>query len=164
MEPLPLRDIHLPAPIGWWPPAPGWWLALLALVLLAAGLAWLVRRRRRTAVVRLALRELETLRTDAGLTPNQRLQKLSILLRRVCLSVYAREDVAGLTGEAWLRWLDRPFKTPRFAEAGRPLIDAPYRPSGAADAERLLRLCCDWLNALPKSELKRSARGKTIES
>ena len=34
---LPLRDIHLPAAIGWWPPALGWWL-LAALVLAAAGL------------------------------------------------------------------------------------------------------------------------------
>jgi len=26
-DPLaPLRPLHLPDQIGWWPPAPGWWL------------------------------------------------------------------------------------------------------------------------------------------
>ena len=33
-----LRDIHLPEASLWWPPAPGWWISL-ALILL---LAWLL--------------------------------------------------------------------------------------------------------------------------
>ena len=62
----PLRE---PLPIGWWPPAPGWWLlaglALAALLLLA----WHALRRyranayRRQALFRLT--ELVTERRDA---------------------------------------------------------------------------------------------------
>ena len=35
-EQIPLRDLHLPEAIGWWPLAPGWWLLIaLGVVLLA---------------------------------------------------------------------------------------------------------------------------------
>jgi len=43
---LPLRDIHLPGPVGWWPPAIGWWL-VAALVLVAFGAVVTVRERTR---------------------------------------------------------------------------------------------------------------------
>ncbi len=44
MEPseLPLRDLHLPDAVGWWPLAPGWWgghcnrIALIRLVCIAS--------------------------------------------------------------------------------------------------------------------------------
>lgn len=29
IEELPLRDIHLPETIGWFPPAIGWWLLII---------------------------------------------------------------------------------------------------------------------------------------
>ncbi|MGH8629975.1 MAG: DUF4381 family protein, partial [Burkholderiales bacterium] len=42
---LPLRDIHLPAEPGLWPPAPGW--GLLALLLMGGCLCLFLCRRRR---------------------------------------------------------------------------------------------------------------------
>ena len=35
---------------------------------------------------------------------------------------------AGLTGDAWLAWLDQDLETPRFqTETGRKLLEMPYR-------------------------------------
>ena len=45
----PLDQLHpliAPAPVGLWPPAPGWWLLLAVLPLLGWGL-WRLRRWRR---------------------------------------------------------------------------------------------------------------------
>lgn len=148
MDDLPLRDLHLPAPIGWWPLAPGWWLlAVTVLLMLGSAGLWL-RRRRRLRPIRLALSELDALKRDLAATPAERLQRLSILLRRVALTLYPREETASLTGAAWLRWLDAGLGTPGFSEGpGRVLAEAPYRRLSEPVAEELFRLCRDWLAA-----------------
>lgn len=160
MEPLPLRDIHLPLAIGWWPPAPGWWLLMVLAAMLAGGLIWLVRRRRQPTPVKLALRELDDLRLDTNLPADEKLRRLGMLLRRINLSLYPREQVAGLAGEDWLRWLDQALGSPRFSEGvGRLLADAPYRAQPRADIEALLILCRDWVKAAEKGR-RRRVRGK----
>lgn len=158
MESLPLRDIHLPEAVGWWPPAIGWWLLPIVILTMAALLVWLIRRVRRMTPAKLALRELDLLQRDAELSADEKLRRLSVLLRRVCLSIYPREDVAGLTGDAWLRWLDQPLKEPGFSQGpGRILLDGAYRRAPAADTDALLALCRDWVKALSKTKTARRA-------
>ena len=132
-EDIPLRDLHLPPPVGWWPPAPGWWL-LMAVA--AAGLLWFAwrafREWRRAAARRIALSELKRLageyERDGDLVTLAK--RLSALTRRAMLAYAPRDDVAGLTGERWLRWLDRGMSTPVFSEgAGRSLESLPYQRS-----------------------------------
>lgn len=130
-EQLPLRDLHLPAEIGVWPLAPGWWV-LIALA--AAGLAWLLthawRRYRRNAARRAALRELGRLTRDYRESGNvvELGRRLSTLLRRAMLAYAPRPEVAGLTGDRWLAWLDRGLEARPFsAGPGRDIERLPYR-------------------------------------
>lgn len=133
-EQLPLRDLHLPEPIGWWPPAPGWWLLLGLLIAALVYAAILARRRwRHERPRRLALRELARVeRAHAACPDPVRLGiRLSELLRRAALAYMPRNPVAGMTGRQWLEWLDRGLEGKPFSEGpARRLIELPYRRSG----------------------------------
>ena len=128
---IPLRDLHLPAEISWWPPAPGWWL-LLGL----AGIGVLVltvfarKARAGNAARRAALRVLDDYAGDYRRHRNPVIlaTQVSALLRRVMLAYAPRSEVAGLTGRDWLEWLDRDLDDVTFAGgAGRLLLELPYR-------------------------------------
>ena len=153
MESLPLRDIHLPDPIGWWPLAPGWW-GLLALVTLLVGiLVYLIRRRRRVTPIKLALHELSLLEANPALSAREQLEALSILMRRVAMTLYPREDVAGHAGEDWVNWLNNATGKAYFeGELGRLLMFGAYSeaPSASSVAE-LLTTYRQWLMAMSKT-------------
>jgi hypothetical protein len=158
---LPLRDIHLPPPISWWPPAPGWWALAALLFGSVILLAWLWRRHRKERIVRnLALASLAAIE-DSQADARARLQQLAIVMRRTCLSVYPRTAVAGLTGEAWLRFLDQPLGREAFTRgAGALLVDGAYRPQVDADLRPLFTLCRSWLKAMPRHARKIRGSGR----
>ena len=146
MNGLQLRDIH-PAPDpGWWPPAVGWWLvavlALMALIVIGrwAREYWRARRYRQRL-----LGELERIRQSHGKDPARLAAELSVLLRRVALARYPRAEVAGLTGEGWLAFLERSGGRGFQDGPGRALIEAPYNPQTPVDDEALCRLVRQWL-------------------
>ena len=128
---LPLRDIRLPEPVGWWPPAPGWWLLAFVLALLFVWIAVRVRKARRQGRARRhALKQLKQLEANYDRDGNAVAlgRGLSILVRRTMLAYAPRADVAGLAGDAWLDWLDDGLANPQFRlGAGRALAELPYR-------------------------------------
>jgi len=143
-----LRDFHLPAPVSWWPPAPGWW-ALLVLALIAAALIyWIYTYRRRNRWREGALKELAQLRDAA---PEQVLRELSVLLRRVAISRFPRRDVAAISGEAWLAFLDRSLDSGTAFQngTGRVLLKGPYVGKADFDTAALIALCERWIKGLP---------------
>ncbi len=132
---LPLRDLHLPEAIGWWPLAPGWWVVLALAVAGFVYLAWRWHRAWRfNAPRRFALRVLAQIENEylERKDPVELGKQLSELLRRSMLAYAPREEVAGLTGEAWLAWLDDGMPVPYFhTEGGKSLLTLPYRdPDG----------------------------------
>ncbi len=152
---LPLRDIHLPEAISWWPPAPGWWLLLGAVLVCTAVVWWWHQRKVATRVRVAAVAEWEKLLHEfqQQQDTSRLVRELSTLLRRAALSCYPRAEVAGLSGEAWLHFLDTTHPRPQqsaFSEGvGRLLLDAPYRPQVDGDGLALHALCGEWLAKLP---------------
>ena len=150
---LPLRDIHLPGPISWWPPAPGWWI-LFALLIVGTILVVLYARyqRRQTRIRRVSLKEIDAIQQAFQVHQNNTrlVRELSVLLRRVCISRYPRVDVASLTGTEWMSFLDRNREGKSFsAGAGIVLMTEPYRKDPDIDASALLSCCRSWIAALP---------------
>lgn len=148
---IPLRDIHLPDPIGWWPPAPGWWILLgIALVALAFALVAHVRRRHQRAALKVLRRIGERLRL--GEEPSRCLATVSTVMRRFAMSAASNPVlVAGLVGRPWLSYLDSRWDRQTFSTGvGRALTVAPYLPPAAAsasEASALTALCIDWVKA-----------------
>ncbi|MBF0160770.1 MAG: DUF4381 domain-containing protein [Magnetococcales bacterium] len=174
---LDLRDIHLPDPLSWWPPAPGWWmvLGLVATVALLGGLfRWHQKKHR---LRKAALAELDRLVADYEIhQDSHRLTgDLSALLRRVCLSspfaglsVTRPPGLAGLSGMAWLHFLEHDWAAghPFTQGVGRWLMEQPFRPPSATqpslppeEVTALIALCRTWLqiHTLPRRRLRSSS-------
>jgi hypothetical protein len=146
---LPLKDLHLPDPINWFPPAIGWWLVIVLTPVLIALSYWLYRRLTRKTALKSAKILLTTIK-NSRMDNAQKLAELSALLRRVAISVAPRAQTAGLTGQAWLAFLDSSLIGSPFTKgAGQCLASAPYRPSAPSELEisQLISLCEDWLKA-----------------
>ena len=145
---LQLRDIHLPPPPDFWPPAPGWWLLaaiLFGLLAWAVVVAW--KRARLWKTQRRLLALLDELERT-GMHEPRKLAQLSILLRRIALMHFPRQEVAGLTGESWLHFLDSSGGNGRFARGpGRVLAEGPYMPElpGEYDPGDVTALVRDWI-------------------
>lgn len=144
-----LHDIHLPAHPGWWPPALGWWLLAIIILLILIGLAyWIVRKVQRGSLKRLSRRLLKAI--DRHPNPNELpgvVFEISGLLRRCAIATYPREEVAGLCGNAWLQFLDRTLDTREFSSGiGRCLTGIPYQREGEGNVVALCSLVDRWLS------------------
>jgi hypothetical protein len=105
MNPLELRDIHLPEVSLWWPPAPGWWLLPVLLVAIAMLLRWSIRRIRHKPLKRLCLLELQSIREKlvSDASAKTVLADITALLRRTLLAYQGRAGFAASTGDDWLQ-------------------------------------------------------------
>jgi hypothetical protein len=155
---LPINDIHLPEAIGWWPLAPGWWVVVCLLLAVMVFLFWRWRKQQHSAregMLEMALRELERLPRQYGKDSKTLLRELSVLLRRVAISRYGRQQVSGLTGMQWVEFLDKQAGKKLFQ--GRfeaALTELPYRPETQAETAALMQAIREWI---------RLQRGKSHE-
>nr|WP_255771346.1 DUF4381 domain-containing protein [Microbulbifer guangxiensis] len=122
-----LRDIHTPDPIGWWPPAPGWWLlAALLMIGLYFLLRWLRQRKLRWSRNRYRKEAERLLRAIDTSTPDAA-QDINEILKRVAVTTYGRQGCGNLTGRAWLDFLRTTADVDCPPQAETVLLEQLYR-------------------------------------
>ncbi|MBA6411985.1 DUF4381 domain-containing protein [Parahaliea sp. F7430] len=145
-----LAPLRLPADPHWWPPAPGWWvLAILFLVAVLSGLYLLLRRHRRRRYRRTAVAQLEN--CYQSIAANEHLPYLNEcnrLLKIVALRSFPQRDVAALSGQAWLDFLQQTNPKPDQQAFSKSLNTQLYAKNSAvkpAEIEHLHRSAKQWI-------------------
>jgi hypothetical protein len=147
-----LHDIQLPAPIGFWPIAWGWW-ALLILIISAIVVSAIWWRRNRYRFF--AKKQLTTYFHDYQQNNNHHLycQQAASLLRQLAITHYGRQMVSNLNGTEWIIFLNAKVKSPVFDEliatylTQAPFCDVDYFNShfGNADINKLHKQLLAWV-------------------
>ena len=147
-----LKGIHTPDAIGFWPPAIGWYLiaALLVAALVLVGVT-LWRRWQQNAYRRAALQECDDIEREITSKSDYRTAAIRIatLLKRTALSVFPRAEVAPLSGDAWILFLESKASEASFSIASSQLlIEASFRenpPDNQRDVAQLLDEARRWI-------------------
>ncbi len=143
-----LRDVHMPDPISWWPPAFGWWMIMGLLLIGGSLIIWAWAYRHRTRPRRLALAQLEQVKQHYAVHSDDQwaITQVSNLLRRYALAVFSRSRVAGLSGQSWLQFLDTNGHTNQFSDGpGQSLRSGPYQQRVLGSAGDLIPLIERWI-------------------
>ena len=157
-----LADIHLPEPLGFWPPAPGWWVLLLILgtVTYFVGkhmiAAWRLRRSCSFAIRELdkclahyqeAVKSLPAEQTDV--VKLNFVNELNSVLRRVSLKHFPHESLASLSGPAWIAFLrshgDASLLDDKLAST---LSQGRFAKQWKVDDQGLYRMAHQWISSL----------------
>lgn len=146
-----LKDIHLPPPVSFWPPAPGWWiLAVLLISSLFIGGVLFYRQHKKRKPKTKALRILKDLQILYQNSKDEvvSLRNLSNLLRRTALTFYDNDEVASLQGSSWLEFLDKTGKTKEFSQgAGKVLGNEVFQQKVNPDMNALFPLVKKWISS-----------------
>lgn len=132
-----LQEVPEPPEVPLTPQTPGW----IVLGLLVAALAfflvrWLWQRWRNNAYRREAIRALQQTPDDAA--------AIAAILRRTALAAYPRAEIAALSGDRWLAFLDKTYPGAAFGDGpGHVIALAPYRAQPASP--ELRRAATTWI-------------------
>ena len=162
-----LADIHLPEPVGMgplgtWPPAPGWWvLGLLLLIGLPYLVRWLLGLRTRSKTRKQALAALQhcyqrLASAAAGESEHAQLRYLNEVnevLRRVALVHFPQTGVAGLSGAAWVDFIRCTGDSSRLTrDIATALSAGRFRPRCTVDADAVQAMAHTWINSLYRQQ------------
>lgn len=141
-----LHGIHAPAEIGWWPPAPGWWiLALTILCSLVFLIRWRRQVRAQNAYRKQAIAKLKQLQPTASVAY---LNAVNALLKQTALTAFPqqRHHLASLSGEPWCRWLESVSPGLTITSNARAALGSGrYQAEPVFDPSELFNIAWQWL-------------------
>lgn len=166
-----LQDVSTPAPVGYWPLAPGWWvlIALFFAVVIASitgFMAWQKNKKlnkyRKTAQRLLA--KLESDFNTNTINAQEALQQLNVLTKQAYFAAYpaARLTISGESGERWYEWLNKTIGksgNDLWAALDKSVFELSYQPtrldgSNNHDSHQkvnhLFGFCRRWIKAHPR--------------
>jgi hypothetical protein len=145
-----LRDIHLPATPGWWPPAVGWWLLAVA-VLVACGYLFhrLYRSYQHRRPIKRARRLYDVLHTrlQAGEIPVETyLHESNELLKRLLIHGLGVRAARPASAGVWLSLLDEYHGSTQFSRGpGQILGNERFRRAPTVDPQALHALIVSFM-------------------
>ena len=132
-----LRDIAVPPPVPWWPPAPGWWLVLaviavaLSVLMLRGWRAW-----QSNAYRRAALRELQSAKT---------ISEIAEVLKRTALVAFPRIETAALSGSVWCEWLGNTMGERVPKSVSSALVRGVFAENESANVGEVSAFAANWI-------------------
>ena len=147
-----LADIHLPAEVSFWPPALGWWI--LALLLLIAGsfaTRKLYEKAEQRKACQYALTELESCLKRLNESTGQKkllryVNDVNTVLRRVALVKFPESNPGSLVGETWIAFIRRTGDSSRLDEQlSAALSHGRFRKQVEVDSQALNQMAHSWI-------------------
>lgn len=156
---LPLRDFQLPDVVSWWPPALGWWMVLIASVLIIVLSYWLIKKIRQPVLRKGVVVEKDRVIADylKHQDKNRLLKELSMVLRRIGMSYQPRNVVAGMLGHHWFQQLNQLVDRNTLSDEVMILLStAPYQKDPLLSDEQVQTVIEQvnlWVSVLPKNSV-----------
>jgi len=121
----------VPAAPSFWPPASGFWILVALILMLLITATWCITQsRRRNAYRRAGLTLLESANT---------VYDINVVLKRVALAVFPREQVAALHGENWIQFMQSTCPGEQFPTLSQSAEATPATESIRASARAWIR-------------------------
>ncbi len=128
-----LKDIYLPAPVGWWPLAPGWYILfvfLVSLIIVASFIAYKRYLNARAKKHALVLLQSYVHQYEKDRNVQLASAHISELLKRVALVYFPRSKVASIHGKEWINFLNSTSKGLNFETVNYLLLETPFKLNG----------------------------------
>ena len=124
-----LKDIHLPGLPSLWPLPFVFWCVLIGLVCCCFLMRWVWIEKHKITARRYANHQVESITNQFSGNAYKIATELSLLMRRIALIRYPRQDVSRLSGKTWRQFLEKTTKKPVFkGEAGDILETVMFIP------------------------------------